>query len=141
MRNKSKITRWSRKVKDKNYDRGYIHIPTEVLRKGPFKYGDEVQIIIDSENKCLIIQNLKKQNAIPQDVKKTLPLKEENTQNQRKEEDKKPIKSTATIKCPQCEKDNILQSKYSLTRRCSFCGFLIKKENFIMVDKSGAHDE
>lgn len=49
------------KTAGKEYDRFFIYVPTEVARDGlfPFKEGDKLTIIVDTDNKRLIVEKSK----------------------------------------------------------------------------------
>ena len=46
------------KTAGKEYDRFFIYVPTEVARDGlfPFKEGEKLTIIVDTDNKRLVIE-------------------------------------------------------------------------------------
>ncbi len=53
------------KTANKDYDRFFIYVPTEVARDGlsPFKEGDKLTMKIDAKNKRLIVQKAQAQDV------------------------------------------------------------------------------
>jgi len=155
MKNISKLTRWSRKVNNKTYDRGYLYFPTQVIKdeKFPFKYGEKIAITI--ENGRVILDTVKGLEAIPpaapapvEQVKPELkPVAEPNPDSKSAPaEQVKPLEAAEPkfkaakpkkehqpliIICPKCGFKNNLYNRTAPDHTCSGCGFKIKRENYV----------
>ena len=136
-----------KKLSGKKYESYYVPLPKKVFSDSqfPFKYGEKISISIDVDNNRVIIKKV--MTIIEEKVEATGQIEtikeqankpdKENKQTmieKKKPTPKKSQNQTQMIICPKCTGKNVLISQSSTERKCTHCGFNIKKENYEFVE-------